>query len=479
MSSRKPISLRNTLAFRLTLWYAGIFAVSSCIAFLLFYMLITSWIRDRTDQELLSQVNRFSALLATEGAEAVKNGAVIEAQAAGVKKVFFRLLSLNGLAFSSSNMSYWKDISIHENAVKELLRGRSPVFETIAIQDRKEEVRILYALLSPSIILQVGQAMESYSRFLDAFKGLFITTMTFLILIAAGVGWFMARQAVSGVEAVTRTAQKISGGTLKERVPVKPRGDEIDQLATTFNRMLDRIQTLLTEIKEMSDNIAHDLRSPITRIRGTAEVTLTTGKSLSEYEGMAASTIEECDRLLDLINTMLMISKTESGVDQLSREEIDLSGLIREACELFGPTAEDKDIALSCDAPDGSHLAGDTRMIQRMLSNLLDNAIKYTPPGGSVNVSVSENDEKVFISVKDTGIGISPNDLPRIFERFYRCDQSRSQAGVGLGLSLARAIARAHGGDIAVASTLNQGSAFTVTLPNSLPSDSTALAHSA
>ena len=193
----------------------------------------------------------------------------------------------------------------------------------------------------------------------------------------------MARRAVSGVEAVTRTAQKISGGTLEERVPVKARGDEIDQLALTFNQMLDRIQTLLTEIKEMSDNIAHDLRSPITRIRGIAEVTLTTGKSLSEYEGMAASTIEECDRLLDMINTMLMISKTESGVDKFSREEIDLTGLVRQACELFEPTAEDKGVTseLRC-ARSESILIGDTPMIQRMLSNLLDNAIKYTPSGG-------------------------------------------------------------------------------------------------
>ena len=172
MSLRKRISLRNTLAFRLTLWYAGIFTVSSCIAFLLFYTLITSFILDRTDQELLGQVNRFSTLLAAEGVEAVKNAAVIEAQAAGVKKVFFRLLSLNGQAFSSSNMSYWKDIDIDETAdqgrcfVKTVLS-----FETIAIQGRKEKVRILYAVLSPSIILQVGQAMESYSRFLDAFQG--------------------------------------------------------------------------------------------------------------------------------------------------------------------------------------------------------------------------------------------------------------------------------------------------------------------
>jgi heavy metal sensor kinase len=451
----------------LTLWYAGIFTVSSCVAFLLFYTLITSFIRERTDQELLGQINRFSTLLAAEGVEAIKTTAVIEAQAAGVKKVFFRFLSLSGQAFSSSNMSYWKDIGIHGIAIEELLRGSSHVFETIAIPDRKEKVRILYAMLSPSIILQVGQAMENYSRFLDAFKRIFIITMTFLIFVAAGIGWFMARRAVSGVEAVTRTAQRISGGTLEDRVPVKTQGDEIDQLAITFNQMLDRIQTLLTEIKEMSENLAHDLRSPITRIRGIAEVTLTNGKSLSEYECMAANTIEECDRLLDMINTMLMISKTESGVDKLSSEEIDLAGLVREACELFEPPAEDKRVTLSCNVPVRSHLVGDTRMVQRMLSNLLDNAIKYTPSGGTVTVSVSEDDTHVFISVKDTGCGISPSDLPRVFERFYRSDQSRSQSGIGLGLSLARAIVRAHGGEITATSTPNQGSTFTVTLPKS------------
>jgi signal transduction histidine kinase len=248
---------------------------------------------------------------------------------------------------------------------------------------------------------------------------------------------------------------------------VKTRGDEIDQLSMTFNQMLDRIQTLMTEIKEMSDNVAHDLKSPITRIRGISEVTLTHGKSMGEYESMAASTIEECDRLLDMINTMLMISKTESGVNKLLCEEIDLAGLVREACELFEPTAEDKGLTLSYDVPNKSHLVGDHRMIQRMLSNLLDNAIKYTPSGGTVSVAVSENDERnVVIAVEDTGIGISPKDLPRIFERFYRCDESRSKPGIGLGLSLARAIARAHGGDITVTSRLNHGSIFTITLPN-------------
>ncbi len=344
----KILRLPNTLAFRLTLWYAGIFALCSCVAFLLFYTLITSVLQDRTDQELLAQAQRFSTLLAGDGIGAVNNSAVIEAQAAGEKKVFFRLLNLTGEAFSSSNMSYWKDINVDVVAIEKLLRGSGPILETISIPNRSDEMRILYAMLSPTVIVQVGQAMESQARLLDAFKRIFIITMSCLIVLAAGVGWFMAKRAVSGIEAVTHTAQKISSGSLQERVPVKPRGDEIDQLATPFNRMVDRIQTLLMEIKEMSDNIAHDLRSPVTRIRGTAEVTLTTGKSLGDYEAMAASTIEDCDRLLDMINTMLLISKTEAGVENPSREEVDAAALIRKACELFEPIAEEKNVSLNC-----------------------------------------------------------------------------------------------------------------------------------
>jgi len=467
MFFERILRLRSTLALRLTLWYAGIFALFACVAFLLFYSFITSVLQERIDQELRGQARRFSTLLATEGVEAVNNSAVIDAQAAGVKKVFFRFLNLNGTAFSSSNMSYWTDIPVNGAALEQLGRGESTVFETITIPNRSDQVRIIYALLSPLIIAQVGQAMESQSRFVEAFKRIFIITMTLLIVIAAGVGWFMARQAVSGVEAVTRTAQKISGGSLEERVPVKPRGDEIDQLATTFNQMLDRIQTLLTEIKEMSDNIAHDLRSPIARMRGLAEVTLTTSKSLSEYESMAASTVEECDRLLDMINTMLFISKTEAGLERPSRADVDIGALIRSACELFEPTAEDKHITLNCQAPEKTFLLGDSRMLQRMLSNILDNAVKYTPPGGEVKVSVSEANRDIVITIHDTGIGISGADLTRIFERFYRGDQSRSEPGTGLGLSLARAIARAHGGDVTVTSELNHGSTFTIILPKS------------
>ena len=466
MFLKKINNIRHTLAFRLTLWYAGIFMLTSCVAFLFFYILITSVIRDRTDQDLLSEARTLSSILKVQGIKAVKRQIIFEAQAAGEKKIFFRLLSRDGQEFSSSNMSYWRNIGIGKAAIEQLLRENRPVFKTISLPDRKHNIRVLYAMVSRNIILQLGQSMENYTRFIEAFRKIFVTTMASLFIFAAIIGWFMARRALAGVEAVTRTARQISESSLKERVPVKKYQDEIDQLAITFNQMLDRIQTLVTGIREMSDNIAHDLKSPITRIRGISEVSLSTGASEKEYENMAASTVEECDRLLDMINTMLVISKTEAGVNKLDAKELDIGAVVRDACELFQSPAEDKDLKLVCDALGNFVISGDNRLIQRMIANLLDNAIKYTPAGGSVEVTVDTGDnDTVAITVKDTGIGISGKDVPHIFERFFRCDPSRSEAGIGLGLSLARAIARAHGGDISVSSNLEQGSTFTVNLP--------------
>jgi signal transduction histidine kinase len=230
--------------------------------------------------------------------------------------------------------------------------------------------------------------------------------------------------------------------------------------------MLDRIQGLVNGIKEMTDNIAHDLKSPITRIRGQAEVALTSRGAADEYESMAASAIEECDRLLEMINTMLFISRTEAGVAKPQFKEMNLAAVVRDACGLFQSPAEDKGIVLTWDAPQELMFSGDVRLIQRMLANLLDNAIKYTPDDGSVAVLLqSGSDRSVTIAIQDTGVGISDKDKLHIFERFYRCDPSRSLAGAGLGLSFARAVARAHGGDITAENRSPSGAVFRVVLP--------------
>ena len=472
MSLKKKLAdTRHSLAFRLSLWYAGVFLLIAIVAFFFFYLLITTVLRQQTDQDLVSEVRTFSSILAVQGTEGVKQQALIESQAAGEKKIFFRLLTITGQVFSSSNMSYWRDIGINRVRIQELLRDQRLVFDTIRIPGRRHQVRVLYAMVGPGIILQLGRSMENHTHIIEAFRKIFVATTALLLVVAVGVGWFMARRALSGVARIAGTARRISGGSLDERVPVKKQQDEIDQLALTFNQMLDRIQQLVNEIREMSDNIAHDLKSPITRIRGTAEVTLTTGQSLTEYKNMAASTIEECDRLLGMINTMLLISRTEAGLGQVEREQMDLAAVVRDACELFRALAEEKGVDLQCRCPAHVFICGDIRMIQRMTANLLDNAVKYTPGGGKIEVRLdAKPDRPVQLAVRDTGIGISPEDQPRVFDRFYRCDPSRSQPGTGLGLSLARAIARAHQGDVILESQPQQGSTFRVFLP--LPADS-------
>jgi heavy metal sensor kinase len=462
---KRLLDIYQTLAFRLTLWYAGIFIISASVAFLFFYLLITSVIRQQTDQDLLSAARTFSSILSLQGAEALRQQAFLEAQAGGEKKVFFRLLHITGQLFSSSNMSYWRDIGVNKKAINRILNDTAPVFDTISIPKRKHKVRILYAVLGPGMIVQLGRSMDIYTGIIDAFRKIFMITMAVLFVLAAAVGWFMAKRALAGVETVTRTARRISDRSLAERVPVKTRVNEIDQLAITFNQMLDRIENLVTGIREMSDNIAHDLKSPITRIRGIAEVSLTSGSSLQEYESMAGGTIEECDRLLDMINTMLVISRTEAGVNQLDVQNLNVTNLVRDACDIFQSPAEDKGITIVCSKPEDVSICGDIRLIQRMVANLLDNALKYTPSDGRVDVAVTDvGDQSVQIAVKDNGTGIAAEDLENIFERFYRCDPSRSEAGTGLGLSFARAVARAHNGDITVASTPGEGSAFTVML---------------
>ena len=462
---RKMFRLRQTLAFRLTLWYWGVFTASAFVAFLIFYVFITSVIRERRDQDLLEDLAEFSFLLASKGMEELKTHILDETESDGVDKIFIRVMSPEGDLFVSSDTSSWGAIEIDAAALKGLSAGATHVFATLPMPESDHESRVLYGSIGPDKILQIGKSLEDDEQFREVFWKVFGPTMAGLMVFAALTGWFIARRALLDVEKVTRTALRISKGAFDQRVQVKAKGEEIQRLAITFNGMLDRINALITGMREMSDNIAHELRNPITRIRGVAEMTLNAGKSINEYEDVAANTIEECDRLLEMINTMLDISEAEAGASKLAVEEIDIASVVRDACELYQPSAEGKGVTVLARTSASHRIYGDLRRLQRLVVNLLDNAVKYTPPGGTVTISVEEQQEQVGISVDDTGVGISKDDLPHIFRRFYRCDRSRSEAGVGLGLSLAKAIARTHGGDITATSVLGNGSRFTVTLP--------------
>jgi heavy metal sensor kinase len=462
----KLLRFRRTLALRLTVWYAGIFTVSSVLAFFLFYVQIASILRERTDEELLDDLQELTALLDAKGLEEMKQTMILDAKEDGIKEIFYRLLTPDGREAASSDLFFWGELPVNRPALQQVAAGAKPAFETLTIEGRQHKARAVYGAIAPGTILQIGMSLEDNDEFLAEFREIFGVTVAGVMLVAGLFGWFMAKRALTQVEEVTRTARTISASDLEQRVPVKGQADEIDRLATTFNDMLDRIKTLVTEMKQMTENIAHDLRSPITRIRGMAEMALTTSKDINEYEAAAASTVEDCDRLLEMINTMLYISRAEARAEKLPMEEVNIAGVIRDACELFRPVAEDQGVTLIARVGTELRVRGELQDLQRMVANLIDNAVNYTPARGVVTVSAQKNDNIIVIRVEDTGIGISAEDIPRIFRRFYRCDRSRSRPGVGLGLSLVQAIVQAHRGEISVSSAPSVGTTFTVTFPS-------------
>ncbi len=459
----------RTIAFRLTVWYAGIFSISSCVAFGLFYFLAVQTIMNQMDQELMDKAGYFRTVIKRNGIVGAQKLAVIEAQAAGEKQIFFRLLYPTGEVFASSSMSYWKDISLDGAMVDQLMHSRVPVFSTVHIAGQELKARMMYTFVAPNVILHTGLAMNAYSRFLTGFKRIFSISMGFVVLFSAASGMFLSRQALAGVAAIRHTAGSITGSNLEERVPESGSRDELDLLAVTFNRMLDRISALVKSIREMSDNIAHDLKSPLTRIRGFAELALIQEKpdDLDAYRAMAANTIEESDRLLDMINTMLVISRAEGGEVGFVYAPVDLSSMIQNAWELFVPLAEDKQIDFTQDVAPGLWIDGDAAMLQRAFANLIDNAIKYTPGKGQVAVALKAmGKDGVEVQVKDSGPGIDPANREKVFERFFREETSRTTPGTGLGLSLAKTIIEQHSGQISVQPAENGGSLFVVTLPH-------------
>jgi len=464
MSSNPVRKSSLSLPLYLTLWYAGIFTISSIILFTIIYLSISTVLLDWTDDTLLENIAEMSAMYKEEGLGELEGEIRREIEVHGKNKVFYRLFRRNGSVASSSNISGWPGLQYESDVITHLAPG-IPEYKTITIPVNHKKARIAYGVIGDDLVLQTGYSLQEDNVFLDALEKVYTISLPLLMFAAGFLGWFMGRKALRGVREVTEAAVDISHGDLNRRVPQSGRGDELDRMAVTFNAMLDRIQKLISGMREMTDNIAHDLRSPLARIRGQNETALTNTLNSGDFHSIAADTVEECDRLLHMINTMLDITETETGVAKLAMSEVNLSKVIADACDLFEPSAEDKRIDLVCKIANHIIVYGNIQYLQRLISNLIDNAIKYTRENDKITVDLQLKGNNAVLSVQDTGIGIEDSDLLNIFKRFYRCDKSRTQSGSGLGLSLALAISHAHGGDISVASVPDKGSTFTVKLP--------------
>lgn len=459
----------QTLAFRLAMTYAVLFTLGAVVSTVVGYAMVMAQMKHYIDTDLLREGSDVVAQMTASSPEAIEGIFVSESKIMGINDCCYRLLARDGTLLASSDLSGWQRYR-YPAPPRQASASEQPVFATIQGPGAHRAARVMTQRLGSDRVLQIAYSIQDALTFRSRYRTTAILVAIIMLLPGTVIGWQMGKHTAAGVKSLTGVAGRFAQGQLGERVRIAGHGREIDDLARTFNAMAERIQALLRETKENNDHIAHDLRSPITRIRATAEAAVVSPASVEEHVIAAGSIVEECDRLLLLVNTMLDIAETEAGVLKMRVAAMDVADMARAGVELFGPAADAKRITLRLEAPASTVIAGDLQRCQRMLANVLDNAIKYTDSGGAVDVAVKTSGDTVTIVVRDTGCGIPPEEQPRVFNRFYRGDQSRHQGGNGLGLSLALSVARAHGGDISLVSTPAVGSAFTITLPTTQPS---------
>ncbi|MCF6338371.1 MAG: HAMP domain-containing histidine kinase [Gammaproteobacteria bacterium] len=459
------IRLPNTLAFRLTFWYTLVVIILIMIAFSASYLSLKKKLNYNLENDLIEDILEYKILYKNEGLDGIKQEIEQEMEWGEEKNFFFQLFDRNGIQIYSSDLSHWKLLPESPHIIKHVFSSKNFVLQTTNIQGKEYKAKTIYGLISPNILLHTGESTESIQNTMTLLSNVFIGMFLIVIPIAFVIGWLMAGHAVKGIKEVSRIASEIEKGKLDRRVSVSSQRDEITQLVNTFNAMLDRIKVLIFEMKEMTDNIAHDLRSPLARIRVISELALSNNNTPKNLKSSASDIIEECDRLLQMINSTLDVAEAEADTFQTTKKKVDISQLAQDACEIFEPMAEQKHIRLACRLDNNCYIYGNIQNLQRMFANLLDNAIKYTLANGQVDVILTRSRQNIEIMIIDTGIGIPENDQARVFDRFFRCDQSRTHDGCGLGLSFARAVARSHGGDIDLSSRLKNGSCFTIRLP--------------
>ncbi len=451
----------STVARRLTLSYTLLFGSLSLGAFLLVYVHIAYNLNQQTDDRLRATIRELIKTRAEGEREGLQDEFTIESSATGKERVFFRLLDSSGKPVITSDLSSWKSV----NRFPVSLPKRGVQINRLHISGHEYPTRIITARLKDGFLMQAGVA-DDKDEVLESYRETF-STVFLLILVLGGVGaHLIARRAMSGVHEVTEAAARIATGDLAQPISSGNRGEEIEALAAMFNMMQKRISDLINELKGVINNVAHDLRMPITRMRGVAETTLTKDADRSSYRDMAVTVIEESDRLVGQINTILELAEIDTGLKVMTMEQVDLALIVNRAVELYQPASEESEISLTVQIrkqPFG--ITGNINSLQRLLANLLDNAIKFTPAGGKISIILAAEEKSAVLSVTDNGPGIPRKDREHIFDRFYRGDASRSISGNGLGLALVKSIAEKHNGSVIVESDGKNGSCFIVKLP--------------
>jgi signal transduction histidine kinase len=490
MCSKLPEKMIKRINVRLALLFSFLFTVSFLFLFGITYFLLSSSLK-REDH------NALSLKLLSLGAEYRIGGIERLLREVQLEKIFGeRAISMVRVADRKNNTlylltpAYWTVYDIEsltqktDSSIKDLFRFQ--------ISGNKDILEIASLRLPDDNRLQVGMSIKSREKTLQRFIGISLPIMALVILASFSGGMLFSNRMLEPIRSLTSTVQAIiDTGRIRARIPARHTGDELDKLVTLFNKMLEKIELLVTGMKGALDTVAHDLRTPMTRLRGIAERALQAVQKDKVCGEALASCMEESERILTMLNTFMDISEAETGVLKLNIQEVNIVRVVEEIAELYRYVAEEKNISLSTevrmgesiywsrelgegspileiDDQSGSDLlpeitvSVDLQRMRQVVANLLDNALKYTPRGGSVKIATGIFENRVYITVEDNGIGIREDEIQHIWERLYRGYESRSVQGLGLGLSLVKAVVQAHGGNIELESLHGRGSKFTI-----------------
>ena len=454
---------RVSIRLRLTAWYVAILLASLSLFGIAAFLAMRKGIEKSVDENLEGQANGVAEVMGRvlQQEPAELQDELKEHQELREQADFLQVCDQNGRWIYRSRLMAHYDVSMP-------LKASYSAYNVMAAD---LPLRVLVREMSAggqTYRIQVAAPMDDFYDAMDRFKWMVLVLSPLLLVLASAGGYWLSRRALTPVDQITQAAQGINSNNLAKRLEVPQSGDELQRLSETLNSMLGRLESSFNRITQFTADASHELRTPLALMRTTTEVSLRTSQTVSDYREAQEEVLVELEKTSSLVEKLMLLARADAGVESLHRLPVNVADCLRAACKDGHVLAETKHVSFQLNI-DSSTLVveGDSQALHRLFLILIDNAVKYTPSGGSIAVRLTGSDDSAVAEFRDTGIGISAPDLPNIFDRFYRADKARSRefGGVGLGLSIARWVAEAHRGSIDVQSTPGSGSVFRVHLP--------------